>query len=315
MTPEPDKYFDFRYGGAHPTPPLNVRVREIQCICCDTRDRRFGYICFKKPKKVAYVMRRYQTTVIPVFLDYIRRKLAAGELTMFGDLPNRVHPPPTYLESIFTLIPGPNIQLLGPPGGGRLQSAAAEEAALEKFCGIVPHDYLLSQGIAIPCTGARGNGQRLVGDAERGGDETTEVSMGAGGGGSEQVISVAERHWEMDVRLYYGSMNEARRLIVREFGSDIYYKKRGEHWDGYHRHGCVVFPSFSSLARHEMVIEDILEICAPLPYDVCDSEGRNHPFVARVIIFALCCEPSEVEVGEHHEEFMSLITTIKGIDA
>jgi hypothetical protein len=124
----------------------------------------------------------------------------------------------------------------------------------------------------------------------------------------------AERHWKMDVRLYHGAPDVIDRLITEEFGSDVYYKKRGKHWDGYHRHSCVVFPNFLSVSRYEMVIEDILEVCfSSSPYDVRDSEGRNSPFVARVIIFISLREPSKVEVGEYHEEFMSLMTTIREV--
>jgi hypothetical protein len=123
------------------------------------------------------------------------------------------------------------------------------------------------------------------------------------------------RRWRMDVRLYRGSVDVVDRLVAEEFSDDVYYKKRGPHWDGYDRHSCVVFPCFSSLARHKMTIQDVEEICDSAPYDVCDSEGKDIPFLAKVIIFAVRGDLNEIEEGRYHARFVRLLTSIKDLEA
>ena len=93
---------------------------------------------------------------------------------------------------------------------------------------------------------------------------------------------IPERDFKTEVRFYYGrpGSGKSRRAITeaKATGGRIYYKPRGDWWDGYKQHECVIIDDFYGWIKYD----DLLKICDRYPYQV-PVKGSFEQFTSKYI--------------------------------
>ena len=87
---------------------------------------------------------------------------------------------------------------------------------------------------------------------------------------------IPERDFKTEVRFYYGrpGSGKSRRALAeaKATGGRIYYKPRGDWWDGYKQHECVIIDDFYGWIKYD----DLLKICDRYPYQVQSKDPSNN---------------------------------------
>ncbi|WBG01488.1 replication-associated protein [Army ant associated cyclovirus 9] len=82
------------------------------------------------------------------------------------------------------------------------------------------------------------------------------------------VHPIADRDFKTDVYFYWGDpgSGKSRRALQEAeiFGGSIYYKPRGDWWDGYEQHDNVIIDDFYGWIKYD----EMLKICDRYPYRV-----------------------------------------------
>ena len=93
---------------------------------------------------------------------------------------------------------------------------------------------------------------------------------------------IPERDFKTEVRFYYGrpGSGKSRRALTeaKATGGRIYYKPRGDWWDGYKQHECVIIDDFYGWIKYD----DLLKICDRYPYQV-PVKGSFEQFTSKYI--------------------------------
>ena len=71
---------------------------------------------------------------------------------------------------------------------------------------------------------------------------------------------------------------EERSQKAKATGGRIYYKPRGDWWDGYKQHECVIIDDFYGWIKYD----DLLKICDRYPYQV-PVKGSFEQFTSKYI--------------------------------
>ncbi|AXL65895.1 replication-associated protein [Fly associated circular virus 5] len=92
-----------------------------------------------------------------------------------------------------------------------------------------------------------------------------------------------QRSWKTRCHVYYGYPGSGKSLQASQLGTqlspgNVYYKPRGEWWDGYESHEVVIIDDFYGW----IVFDELLKICDRYPYRV-PIKGGYRNFVARDI--------------------------------
>ena len=93
---------------------------------------------------------------------------------------------------------------------------------------------------------------------------------------------IPERDFKTEVRFYYGRPGSGKSRRAQQeaqaTGGRIYYKPRGDWWDGYKQHECVIIDDFYGWIKYD----DLLKICDRYPYQV-PVKGSFEQFTSKYI--------------------------------
>ncbi|ADU76995.1 Rep protein [Cyclovirus PKgoat21/PAK/2009] len=93
-----------------------------------------------------------------------------------------------------------------------------------------------------------------------------------------------ERDFKTEVYFFWGPTGAGKSRTAREqalaTGLRVYYKPRGDWWDGYNGHECVIFDDFYGWIKYD----EVLKICDRYPYRV-PVKGGYENFIAKKIWF------------------------------
>lgn len=96
------------------------------------------------------------------------------------------------------------------------------------------------------------------------------------------VYPIQPRNFKTEVYYYWGEpgTGKSRRALqeANDFGGNIYYKPRGDWWDGYQQHDNVIIDDFYGWLKYD----DLLKICDRYPYKV-PVKGGYEEFVTKRI--------------------------------
>lgn len=115
--------------------------------------------------------------------------------------------------------------------------------------------------------------------------------------GFEKLITIAKttekRHWEMDVRIYFGKSGTGKtRAVYDEFGGDIYSKAPDtKWWDGYKGETCVLIDEFDPATNSDYFSINLMKrLLDRYPFEV-EVKGGTLNFCSKVIIFTTNTNP------------------------
>lgn len=108
---------------------------------------------------------------------------------------------------------------------------------------------------------------------------------------NQVVNGITQRSWKTEVVVLVGKPGTGKSRYANawasfQYGESVYYKPRGEWWDGYDGQHCVIMDDFYGWIKYD----ELLKICDRYPYRV-PIKGGYQPFLARKIYITSNAEP------------------------